>query len=139
MRSGTIKKREAIVPETIKKRLESYPGWSDLVRLRKKRAQYSVRVYFSLFRISCFAVSNFHVVRLRLQWRRVIVNSVQTTRENYRGLWYTLHGLKRSAHVIGCIGHHLTLFNFNPRRIPAFSESDADIVPLTNGITASSS
>jgi len=31
-----IKKRESIVPETIKKRLESYPGWSDLVRLRKK-------------------------------------------------------------------------------------------------------
>jgi len=30
------KKRESIVPETIKKRLESYPGWSDLVRLRKK-------------------------------------------------------------------------------------------------------
>jgi len=39
VRSGTIKKRESIVPETIKKRLESYPGWSDLVRLRKKRAQ----------------------------------------------------------------------------------------------------
>jgi len=38
VRSGTIKKRKAIVPETIKKRLESYPGWSDLVRLRKKRA-----------------------------------------------------------------------------------------------------
>jgi len=36
VRSGTIKKRESIVPETIKKRLESYPGWSDLVRLRKK-------------------------------------------------------------------------------------------------------
>jgi len=34
--SGTIKKRESIVPETIKKRLESYPGWSDLVRRRKK-------------------------------------------------------------------------------------------------------
>jgi len=33
--SGTIKKRESFVPETIKKRLESYPGWSDLVRLRK--------------------------------------------------------------------------------------------------------
>jgi len=31
-----MKKRESIVPETIKKRLESYPGWSDLVRLRKK-------------------------------------------------------------------------------------------------------
>jgi len=36
VRSGTIKKRESVVPETIKKRLESYPGWSDLVRLRKK-------------------------------------------------------------------------------------------------------
>jgi len=36
VRSVTIKKRESIVPETIKKRLESYPGWSDLVRLRKK-------------------------------------------------------------------------------------------------------
>jgi len=36
VRSGTIKKRESIVPETIKKRLEIYPGWSDLVRLRKK-------------------------------------------------------------------------------------------------------
>jgi len=35
------KKHEAIVPETIKKRLESYPGWSDLVRLRQKRAQYT--------------------------------------------------------------------------------------------------
>jgi len=34
--SGTMKKRESIVPETIKKRLESYPGWSDLVRRRKK-------------------------------------------------------------------------------------------------------
>jgi len=33
--SGTIKKRKSFVPETIKKRLESYPGWSDLVRLRK--------------------------------------------------------------------------------------------------------
>jgi len=31
-----IKKRKSFVPETIKKRLESYPGWSDLVRLRKK-------------------------------------------------------------------------------------------------------
>jgi len=40
VRSGTIKKRESIVPETIKKRLESYPGWSDLVRLRKKRAHF---------------------------------------------------------------------------------------------------
>jgi len=39
--SGTIKKRESIVPETIKKRLESYPGWSDLVRSRKKRHHYS--------------------------------------------------------------------------------------------------
>jgi len=36
VRSGTIKKRKSFVPETIKKRLESYPGWSDLVRLRKK-------------------------------------------------------------------------------------------------------
>jgi len=35
VRSGTIKKRKSFVPETIKKRLESYPGWSDLVRLRK--------------------------------------------------------------------------------------------------------
>jgi len=26
VRSGTIKKRESFVPETIKKRLESYPG-----------------------------------------------------------------------------------------------------------------
>jgi len=34
--SGTIKKRESFVPETIKKQLESYPGWSDLVRRRKK-------------------------------------------------------------------------------------------------------
>jgi len=34
--SGTIKKRESFVPETIKKRLESYLGWSDLVRRRKK-------------------------------------------------------------------------------------------------------
>jgi len=34
--SVTIKKRESFVPETIKKRLESYPGWSDLVRRRKK-------------------------------------------------------------------------------------------------------
>jgi len=40
VRSGTIKKRKSFVPETIKKRLESYPGWSDLVRLRKKRAPY---------------------------------------------------------------------------------------------------
>jgi len=38
VRSGTIKKRKSIVPETIKKRLESYPGWSDLVRRRKKNA-----------------------------------------------------------------------------------------------------
>jgi len=37
--SGTIKKRESFVPETIKKRLESYPGWSDLVRRQKKRHQ----------------------------------------------------------------------------------------------------
>jgi len=36
--SATIKKRESIVPETIKKRLESYLGWSDLVRRRKKNA-----------------------------------------------------------------------------------------------------
>jgi len=41
VRSGTIKKRESIVPETIKKRLESYPGWSDLVRLRKKTSPLS--------------------------------------------------------------------------------------------------
>jgi len=34
--SGTIKKRESFVPETIKKRLESYPDWSNLVRHRKK-------------------------------------------------------------------------------------------------------
>jgi len=38
------KKRESIVPETIKKRLESYPGWSDLVRLRKKWAQWEISV-----------------------------------------------------------------------------------------------
>jgi len=37
VRSGTIKKRESIVPEIIKKRLESYPGWSDL-DFEKKRA-----------------------------------------------------------------------------------------------------
>ena len=42
MRSGTIKKRESFVPETIKKRLESCPGWLDLVSLRKKQAQYLV-------------------------------------------------------------------------------------------------
>jgi len=35
--SGTIKKREFFVPVTIKKWLESYPGWSDLVTHRKKR------------------------------------------------------------------------------------------------------
>jgi len=55
--SGTIKKRESIVPETIKKRLESYPGWSDLVRRRKKRHHCQLAVgyvaddkrYFSRF------------------------------------------------------------------------------------------
>jgi len=34
VRSATIK--NANLPETIKTRPESYPGWSDLVRLRKK-------------------------------------------------------------------------------------------------------
>jgi len=50
MRSGTIKKRESIVPETIKKRLESYPGWSDLVRFRKKRAHYvDDKIVYTIF------------------------------------------------------------------------------------------
>jgi len=35
VRSGTIKKRESFVPETIKKRLESYPGWSYLADFEK--------------------------------------------------------------------------------------------------------
>jgi len=38
VRSGTIKKHESSVPETIKTRLKSYPGWSDLVRFRKNGA-----------------------------------------------------------------------------------------------------
>jgi len=45
VRSGTIKKRKSFVPETIKKRLGSYPDWSDLVRLRKKRAHCIVLSY----------------------------------------------------------------------------------------------
>jgi len=59
--SGTIKKRESFVPETIKKRLESYPGWSDLVRRRKKtppmqlhgRVKKSLRVTVSHSSLVC--------------------------------------------------------------------------------------
>jgi len=47
VRSGTIKKRESVVPETIKKRLESYPGWSDLVRLRKKTQPMTLQLLFT--------------------------------------------------------------------------------------------
>jgi len=48
VRSGTIKNRESIVPETIKKRLESYPGWSDLVRLRNKNEPNNNRYHCQL-------------------------------------------------------------------------------------------
>jgi len=65
--SATIKKRESIVPETIKKRLESYPGWSDLVMRRKKRhhcvtlhrLQYDTKSYKTAEK-GCFAGNNCH-------------------------------------------------------------------------------
>jgi len=64
VRSGTIKKRKSFVPETIKKRLESYPGWSDLVRLRKKRAQW-VSSHFAKVNMLVTATASFPNVSLQ--------------------------------------------------------------------------